>query len=137
MNARLIQASATENGGDRVGMKNRRLLVLLTLLIAPLCTSTCVHAQQTASTIEVHARRFSFVPAEITVTKGEPVALELISDDVPHSLVVKDLGINQTITKGHASEVTFTPANSGDFKGECGRFCGSGHGSMLFVVHVK
>jgi cytochrome c oxidase subunit 2 len=118
-------------------MKNRGLLVPLTLLIAPLFTSSWLYAQQTAHTIEVHAQRFSFVPAEITVTKGEPVALELISDDVPHSLVVKDLGINETITKGHTSEVTFTPANSGDFKGECGRFCGSGHGSMLFVVHVK
>jgi len=92
---------------------------------------------QSAQTIEVHARRYSFVPAEITVPKGESVTLHLISDDVPHSLVVKGLGIDQTVTKGHPADVTFTPKDTGDFKGQCGRFCGSGHGSMLFMIHVK
>ena len=86
--------------------------------------------------IEIHARRFSFVPAEITVEKGEPVTLDLVSDDVPHSLLIDALHLNGTMTKGRINEVTITPQAVGDFKGRCGRFCGSGHGSMLFVVHV-
>jgi len=93
-------------------------------------------AQAPTHRIEIHAKRFSFMPAEITLKKGETVTLALTSDDVPHSLLVEGLHINGAITKGHVTEVTVTPEAVGDFKGRCGRFCGSGHGSMLFVVHV-
>src|ERR1700741_2659029 len=81
-----------------------------------------LHAQEAGSTIEIHARRFSFDPAEITVKQGQTVTLHLISDDVPHSLLIKDLGVNQEVSKGHPADVTFTPNNVGDFKGKCGRF---------------
>jgi cytochrome c oxidase subunit 2 len=93
-------------------------------------------AQSSNRRIEIHAKRFSFTPAEITLEKGETVTLALTSDDVPHSLLVDGLHINGTMTKGHITEVNVTPETAGDFKGRCGRFCGSGHGSMLFVVHV-
>jgi len=88
-------------------------------------------------TIEIHAKRFSFVPAEITVTKGETVTLDLTSEDVPHSLVIKGLGVNQSIAKGKTTQVTLKSTTAGDFHGQCGRFCGSGHGGMVFTVHVK
>ena len=94
-------------------------------------------AQEQIRTIEIHAHRFAFSPAEITLKKGETVKLRLISDDVAHSLVVPGLEIKQEIPKGHSAEVTVTPNSTGDFRGQCGRFCGSGHGSMLFTVHVK
>ena len=93
-------------------------------------------AQSPNRRIEIHAHRFSFTPSEITLEKGETVTLALTSDDVPHSLLVEGLHINGTMTKGHITEVNLTPETAGDFKGRCGRFCGSGHGSMLFVVHV-
>jgi cytochrome c oxidase subunit 2 len=93
-------------------------------------------AQDRPRTIEIHAKRFEFVPAEITVKKGETVTLSLISDDVSHSLLIEGLGVNQTIVKGRATQVSFTPDKAGDFPGRCGRFCGSGHGTMRFVVHV-
>jgi cytochrome c oxidase subunit 2 len=64
------------------------------------------------------------------------VKLKLISDDVTHSLLIKDLGINQTVSKGKPAEITFTPKKAGDFHGECGHFCGSGHGRMKFTVHA-
>ena len=62
--------------------------------------------------------------------------LILISDDVDHGLAVKDLGIRADMPKGKRVEVTVTPDQAGDFKGTCSRFCGAGHGSMKFVVHV-
>jgi cytochrome c oxidase subunit 2 len=70
------------------------------------------------------------------VKSGETVNLQLISDDVPHSLAIKGLGINQAITKDHPVEVSLTAAHPGDYQGRCGRFCGSGHGRMTFTVHV-
>jgi cytochrome c oxidase subunit II len=93
-------------------------------------------AQSSPRRIEVHARRFSFVPSEITVQKGEPVIIALTSDDVSHSLLVEGLNINTAVSKGRFTDLTVTPMATGDFKGRCGRFCGSGHGSMIFVIHV-
>lgn len=87
-------------------------------------------------TIEIHAKRFAFDPAEITVKKGETVTLSLTSDDVPHSLLIQGLHVNAAVSKGHPSQVTITPDKAGDFPGRCGKFCGSGHGEMHFVVHV-
>lgn len=104
------------------------------LLVA--CSQAGVLAQAPGHTIEIHSKRFSFVPAEITLIKGETVTLDLTSEDVPHALVIEGLHINSPITKGHVTQVTLTPETVGDFHGKCGRFCGSGHGRMLFVVHV-
>lgn len=87
-------------------------------------------------TIEVHARRFSFQPDAIHVKKGETVRLRLVSDDIPHSLQVKDLGIDETATRKKPGDATFTAHDSGTFRGQCGRFCGEGHGKMSFTVQV-
>ena len=87
-------------------------------------------------TIEVHAHRFAFEPAEITVKRGETVHIELISDDVPHALLVKDLNLREEASRSHPGEATFVASQVGDFRGRCGHFCGSGHGHMLFTIHV-
>ena len=115
-------------------MKNS-LRITLSLFIALLFAMSSF-AQSTPRRIEIHARRFSFTPAEITIEKGETVTLVLTSDDVTHSLLIEGLHVNASIPKGHVTEVKLTPETVGDFKGKCGRFCGSGHGSMLFTVHV-
>ena len=113
-------------------MKYRLWLLCLALALV----SASVFAQSSARRIEIHAKRFSFTPSEITLEKGETVTLALTSDDVTHSLRVDGLHINGAMTKGHVTEINVTPQETGDFKGKCGHFCGSGHGSMLFVVHV-
>ncbi|MGA2886518.1 MAG: cupredoxin domain-containing protein [Terracidiphilus sp.] len=110
------------------------LALSVVMLVASVVPSS--FAQDGNRIVEVHAKRFAFVPAEITVKKGETVTLSLISDDVSHSLLIEGLGVNQTIVKGHATQVRITPNKAGDFAGRCGRFCGSGHGTMHFVVHV-
>lgn len=109
--------------------------ILLATVMAGIAVSG-VPAQATQHSIEIHARRYVFIPSEITVKKGESVSLSLISEDVPHSLLVEGLGINAAITKGHVAQVHFTAERAGDYPGRCGRFCGTGHGTMRFVVHV-
>ena len=91
---------------------------------------------QAPKTIEVHAKRFEFVPAEITIKKGQPVALELISDDVAHSLRIDPLNVNVEMPANEKVETTITAGQVGDFKGRCGVYCGKGHGEMSFTVHV-
>lgn len=89
-----------------------------------------------APTITIQAKKYEFVPAEITLKKDQTVKLELTSDDVEHSLEVPALGINSVMKKDEVTEVEVTPAKIGDFKGKCGKFCGFGHGKMHFMVHV-
>ena len=109
--------------------------ILTLCLFFPMAAA--VRAQAPSSTIEIHAHRYAFTPSEITLKPNETVKLKLISDDVTHSLLIPGLNINKEVAKGHPVEIDVTPTSVGDFRGQCGRFCGSGHGSMLFVVHVK
>jgi cytochrome c oxidase subunit II len=111
------------------------IIFLLGCFFAPAAPSS--YSQDTGQAIEVHAKRFSFTPSQITVKKGETVKLSLISDDVTHELVIPDLQVKQEVNKGKPVEVTFVPNKVGDFSGMCGHFCGTGHTSMKFVVHVK
>jgi cytochrome c oxidase subunit 2 len=103
-----------------------------------LCLTTSSHsrAEDTHRTIEIHAKRYSFSPAEITIEKGEKVTLVLNTDDVAHSLVIRGLNVNKEIAKGHPVKIVISSDKEGDFAGQCGRFCGSGHGMMKFIVHV-
>jgi cytochrome c oxidase subunit II len=118
-------------------MKNivRSLVVFLVCLTA--YRMELIHAQEQPRVIEIHAKRFSFTPAEITITTGETVTLSLTSDDTTHGLLIPELGVNATITKGKVTNVDVTPQKAGTFQGRCGHFCGVGHGSMLFSVQVK
>jgi cytochrome c oxidase subunit 2 len=117
-------------------MKRTRQLLAFTAFCLVTSLGSGSLALDSSRTIEVHAHRFAFAPSEITVKKGESIRIKLISDDVPHSLLVKDLGINQAVQKSHPAEVVFVAKQAGDFQGRCGRFCGSGHGQMTFTVHV-
>ncbi|HCT60891.1 MULTISPECIES: cupredoxin domain-containing protein [Acidobacterium] len=87
--------------------------------------------------IVVHARRFAFVPAQITLRVGQPVRLVFVSDDVTHSITIPGLGIDLPIRRGYPAEIVVTPSRRGDFRGECTHYCGAGHDRMKFVVHVK
>jgi len=86
--------------------------------------------------IEITAKRFSYSPSEITVKKGEPVDLVFHTADVGHGIKFKELGLQTQIGKGSDGELRFTPDKAGDFVGHCSHFCGTGHGSMMLMLHV-
>jgi cytochrome c oxidase subunit II len=87
-------------------------------------------------TIEINATKFAFAPNEITIKKGEDVKLVLRSQDADHGLVIEDLGVRAEAKKGGKADVNLNAASAGTFEGRCAHFCGAGHGSMIFVVHV-
>ena len=96
----------------------------------------CIAAPGQQRVVVVHAKRFAFSPASITVKAGQAVTLSLISDDVAHSLMIEGLHVNAVIAPDHPTAVQIKADTPGDFSGRCGRFCGSGHAEMNFVVHV-
>ena len=119
-------------------MKSQVLRVLPLLTLALLANVSHARHDETASpkVIELQAKRFEFVPGEITLKKDEPVVLRLSTADVTHGLSLKQLNIKATIEPGKVSEVAITPRQVGKFVAACDHFCGAGHGSMHLVVNV-
>jgi len=116
--------------------KYMRLVLLTTVLVTTWLSSPIARAEAAPQRIEITAKRFEFSPGEITLKKGQPVVLVLKSLDVGHGIRIPELKVEVKVGKGGTAEVQFTPNKTGDFVGHCAVFCGSGHGSMVFKVHV-
>lgn len=118
----------------------KRKFMMLMLFAGALATMAfsvfAARAQAAPERIVITAKRFAFLPAEITLKKGQPVVLVIKSADVAHGLRFRDLNVNVKVDAGHTAEVQFTPEKTGDFVGHCSVFCGSGHGSMTITLHV-
>ena len=120
-------------------MKSRGVMVLLlalSVIAAAAWSVRTAKAQGAQRRVEVTAKRFEFLPREITLKKGEPVILAIKSTDVAHGLRFKELKLDAKISKGGTAEIFFTPTQTGIFVGHCSVFCGSGHGQMTLTLHV-
>ena len=106
------------------------------LMLASISHAPTIQAADSPRRIEVTAKRFEYIPAEITVKKGEPVVLVLHSVDVAHGIKFSDLNLKADIGTAGTSELAFTPDKTGTFVGHCSHFCGSGHGTMTLTLHV-
>lgn len=109
------------------------------LVTAILCGQMLLRAgaqEKAPRTIEIHAKKFEYAPAEITLQKGETYKLHLTSDDVPHTLRIKSMGLNGAMKPNEFTDVLFTPTEVGDFRADCGLYCGAGHTKMALTVHV-
>jgi cytochrome c oxidase subunit II len=95
-----------------------------------------ISAENAVPTMTIHAVRYEFDPAEITLKKGKQVRLLFIADDVAHGISIPGLNIDVDLPKHTGEIVTVTPQTAGDFDGECSKYCGVGHSDMIFTVHV-
>jgi cytochrome c oxidase subunit II len=87
-------------------------------------------------TIHITAKKFEFTPGEITAKKGEPVALEIKSEDVNHGFSLPDFGVRGDVKPGSVLRLSFTPDKTGQFTFTCDVFCGSGHEEMSGTLTV-
>jgi cytochrome c oxidase subunit II len=87
-------------------------------------------------TIQITAKKFEFTPGEITVKKGEPVVLEIKSEDVNHGFSLPDFGARGDVKPGSVLHIRFTPDKAGQFTFTCDVFCGSGHEEMSGTLTV-
>jgi cytochrome c oxidase subunit 2 len=86
--------------------------------------------------IEITAKRFEFVPKEVTLKKGEPVILRLKSEDVAHGFFVRPLKVDAEIPAGKSTDIAVTPQSVGKFTTICDHFCGVNHGNMKMIINV-
>ncbi len=119
----------------KFGVITKRILIG-SMVVGSFALTGFASAPDAPKRIDVSVKRFGYEPAEITIKKGEPVVLELTTQDVAHGLKFKELNLNTKIEKGKTAELAFTPTKTGDFVGHCSVFCGSGHGSMTLTLHV-
>ena len=125
--------------------------IVNTMIFAAVCgfalaglapNSNSVRAQESANAavepkvIEISAKKYEFSPSQITLKKGEPVILRLMSADRIHGFMSRPLKIDTDITPGKAADVAVTPATAGNFTVICDHYCGTGHGNMKMKVAV-
>ena len=86
--------------------------------------------------VQISAERYEYSPQRVVLKKGEPVILELTSEDRLHGFHVKPLGIRADVVPGHPVRVRVTPDKTGKFPFTCDLFCGSGHNDMGGIIEV-
>ena len=93
-------------------------------------------AQPTEKVIRISAKRFVYTPNEIKLKKGEPVIIELTSEDIVMGFKVPDLNTRADVIPGKTVRVRLVPVKAGRLDFLCDIFCGSGHEEMngAFVV---
>ena len=110
-------------------MQRRQWLVAAASLAAAGC-GAFVAKEDATRVVRIHTKKFEFVPAEITLARGEPVVLELVADDIAMGLSCKALGLRLDTTPGKPLQHRFTPNTAGKFRFYCDVFCGDGHEDM-------
>jgi cytochrome c oxidase subunit 2 len=86
--------------------------------------------------IQVTAKVSEYSPHEILLKKGEPVILELTSQDREHGFRLPDFGIRADIKPGHVTRVRLLPRQVGRFSFACDVFCGVDHEEMVGEIVV-
>jgi cytochrome c oxidase subunit 2 len=74
---------------------------------------------------------------EIHLPVGQPAQLELVSDDVIHSLWIPDLAGKQDLIPGRSADLQLLPRRTGLYRAQCAEFCGLQHAHMALDVIVE
>jgi cytochrome c oxidase subunit 2 len=93
-------------------------------------------AAATEQVIHLTAKKFEYSPSEITVKKGQPVVIEIVSLDRKHGFTIPGLKVRSDVKPGAQNVVRFTPDKAGTFNFHCDLFCGTGHEGMAGTLVV-
>ncbi len=88
-------------------------------------------------TIEVTARRFSYSPDVIALSKGETVIIKLISEDVSHGFFLDGYDIMINVNPGETKSAMLNADTTGRFAFRCSVTCGEFHPYMVGYLVVE
>jgi cytochrome c oxidase subunit 2 len=71
---------------------------------------------------------------ELHIPVGQPVVLDMVSEDVIHSFWVPKLGGKMDMIPGRTNRLKLQADKAGVYGGQCAEFCGGAHSLMGFVV---
>jgi cytochrome c oxidase subunit 2 len=115
---------------------SRRSLMIAAGAMALGSVAVLVSAEAKPRVIEIVARKFEFVPGDITLKKGETVTLQFTAPEVPMGFNLADFNLRADIVPGKVVALDFTPDKTGTFTFLCDVFCGSGHEDMSGTLTV-
>ena len=123
---------------NRIEKLSRLALISAAFMLTAMVTPSVArgHAEAGGPVITIHARRYEFIPSEITVKAGQQTKLIFISDDVSHGISVEGLLSDVDIQKGKPKEVEITQSTVGEFQGQCSWYCVRGLDKRNFSSHV-
>ena len=98
--------------------------------------STAREMRTDEQVVRITASTFQFQPSTITVKKGVPVTLELISEDRHHGFKLADFNLRADLKPGVVERIRFVPDKAGKFTFICDVFCGDGHEDMTGTLLV-
>ncbi len=95
-----------------------------------------------AMKVTVYAQKWSWIfeyesgmqSAELVVPTGEPVALDLVSNDVIHSFFVPAFRLKEDCMPGRVNTAWFESTRDGEYDLFCAEYCGDRHSAMLSKV---
>jgi cytochrome c oxidase subunit 2 len=120
-----------------MNLNRRRLLAAAAAAgFAGVSCASYVLAQAPEQVIHITARKFVFLPGEITLKQGVPVVLEFVSADVVMGFNAPDFKLRADIIPGQVARVRLVPQQIGSFDFLCDIFCGDGHEGMSGKIHV-
>jgi cytochrome c oxidase subunit II len=83
--------------------------------------------------VTAEGRRFDSAN-ELRLPVGEPVTIELLSDNVIHSFWAPRLAGKLDMIPGRVNTLTLTATEPGVSRGQCAEYCGGAHALMAFYV---
>ncbi len=116
--------------------KSRLLMCTLMAVMALGFFMAPAAADPPEQVIQIKAKKFEYMPNEITVKKGVPVVLELTSLDRLHGFNCPAFKIRGDVKPNQVTKIRFTPDKVGTFEFHCDNFCGSGHENMTGKIIV-
>lgn len=72
----------------------------------------------------------------LTLQSNHTYTLKVSSEDVIHSLLISQMGVQVYAVPGHNNTVTFTPTHVGKYLFECVEYCGEDHYLMRGILTV-
>jgi cytochrome c oxidase subunit II len=82
------------------------------------------------------AKRFT-TANELHLPLDRDTRIELVANDVIHSLWIPTLNGKEDLIPGRTNTITLTPHRVGWFRGQCAEFCGLQHALMALEVRVE
>lgn len=74
--------------------------------------------------------------AKLILPVNQPAILDMISEDVIHSLYIPAFRVKEDVVPGRTNRMWFIPQQEGEFDLYCAEYCGLLHASMLTKVKV-
>ncbi len=74
---------------------------------------------------------------ELRLPVGQPAHIELVAEDVIHSLWIPNLAGKQDLIPGRPTDLSVRPDRAGRYRAQCAEFCGLQHAHMALDVIVE